>query len=187
VRRSMIPMLVVASALSTPLAAQSAFALGVAATVGGSWQVEAVDLGYVKNVHAGLFRYLAIGTRIGSFVDENALIGGARGVTAALVLQGRTGLVKLADIGNESNPSSFGFDVTFEGVAYGSANSPLAGRFGSTWGAFSVLPGVRFGDAESIRYGLVFGPTVFFGKDTDVRPFLSLRFEVPMAHHKRQR
>lgn len=179
-------MLVVGSALSTPLAAQSAFAIGVAATVGGGWQVEAVDLGYVKNVHAGLFRYVAIGTRIGSFVDENALIGGARGVTAALVLQGRTGLAKLAEIGNESNPSSFGFDVTFEGVAYGSANSPLS-QFGSTWGAFSVLPGVRFGDSESIRYGLVFGPTVFFGKSTDVRPFLSLRFEVPMVHRKRQK
>ena len=182
-RRSIIPMLVVASALSTPLAAQSAFAVGVAATVGGGWQVEAVDLGYVRGVHAGPLRYMSVGGRFGAFVDENALIGGARGFLAALVLQARTGLFRLADVGNETNPSAFGFDVTFEAVGYGSANTPLSQ--GSAWGAFAVLPGVRFGDPESVRYGLVFGPTVFFGQVTDVRPFLALRFEVPMVHRKR--
>ena len=170
--------------MSTPLAAQSAFAVGVAATVGGSWQIEAVDLGYVQAVHAGPLRWVSVGGRFGSFVDEGALIGGARGFLAALVLQARTALVRLADVGNETNPSSFGFDVSFEAVGYGAANTPLP-QFGSAWGAFSVLPGVRFGDPQSIRYGLVFGPTVFFGQQTEVRPFLALRFELPMVHHKR--
>ena len=156
----------------------------MAATVGGGWQVEAVDIGYVQTVHAGPLRYMSVGGRIGSFVDENALIGGARGIVAGLVLQARTGLLKLADVGNETNPSSFGFDLSFEAVGYGAANTPLS-QFGSAWGAVSVLPGVRFGDPQSMRYGLVFGPTLFFGKETEVRPFLALRFELPMVRHKR--
>ena len=177
-------MLVAGSALSTPLGAQSAFAVGVAATVGGSWQVEAVELGYVQAVHAGPLRSLSVGGRFGAFVDEGAIVGGARGFVAAFVFQARTGLVGLADVGNESNPSPFGFDVTFEGVGYGAANTPLP-QFGSAWGAFSVLPGLRFGDPHGVRYGLVFGPTVFVGQQTEVRAFLALRIELPMAHHKR--
>jgi hypothetical protein len=176
-------MLVACSTLSTPLVAQSAFAIGVAATVGGGWQIEAVDLGYVQAVHAGPLRSASVGGRFGAFVDENALIGGARGVVAGLVLQTRTGLVQLADVGNESNPSAFGIDVSFEGILYGSANTPLS-QFGSVWGALSVLPGVRFGDPRNLRAGLVFGPTMFFGKTTDFRPFLALRFELPMVRGK---
>ena len=183
-RRSIIPMLVAASALSTPLAGQSAFALGVAATVGGSWQIESIDLGYVQGVHAGPLRYLSVGGRFGAFVNETAVFGGTQGFVAALVLQARTGLLRLADVGSETNPNAFGFDVTFEGVAYGAANTPANTVFRSAWGAFSVLPGVRFGNPESLRYGLVFGPTVLFGTTTEVRPFLALRFEVPMVHRR---
>jgi hypothetical protein len=177
--------LVAGSALSTPLAAQHAFALGVAATVGGSWQIEAVDLGWVQQVHAGPFRSVSIGGRFGAFVDEGAVIGGARGFVAGLVLQGRTGLLQAADVGNETNPSSVGFDVSLEGVAYGAANTALP-QFGSAWGAVSVLPGLRFGNPQTLRAGVVFGPTLFFGHETDVRPFLAFRFELPMTHRKRQ-
>jgi hypothetical protein len=49
----------------------------------------------------------------------------------------------------------------------------------------SLLPGVRFGSSQTLRAGLVFGPTLFFGHETDVRPFLALRFELPLAHRKR--
>lgn len=183
-RRSIVPMLVVASALSTPLVAQSAFAVGVAATVGGSWQIEGVDLGYVTAVHAGPLQSASVGGRFGAWIDEGAITGGARGFVAALVLQTRTKLLRLADIGNESNPSGVGLDVSFEGIVYGTANSPLS-DVGSAWGALSVLPGLRIGDPDRVRYGIVVGPTVFFGSDTQVRPFVSLRVEMPMAHRKR--
>jgi hypothetical protein len=182
-------MLVAGSALSTPLAAQTAFAFGVAATVGGSWQIEAVDLGYVKDVHAGPLRDVSVGGRFGAFVNEGSIVGGGQGFVAALVLQARTGLMPLADVGSETNPNSFGLDVTFEAVGYGAVNAPAntpLSQLGSPWGAFSVLPGVRFGNPESIRSGLVVGPTVLFGHTTEVRAFAALRFEVPMVHRKRQ-
>jgi hypothetical protein len=182
-------MLMAGAALSTPLAAQSAIGVGVAATVGGSWQIEAVDLGYVQAVHAGPLRYVSVGGRFGAFVNEGAVFGGAQGFVAALVLQARTGLLQVADVGNESNPSSFGVDVTFEAVGYGGTNAPAntpLSQLGSAWGAFSVLPGVRFGNPESVRSGLVIGPTVLLGHTTEVRPFIALRFELPMVHRKRQ-
>lgn len=172
-------------ALSTPLAAQSAFAIGVAATVGGSWQIEAVDLGYVKAVRGGPFRSLTVGGRFGAFVDEGALVGGARGFVAGLVVQGRTGVLQLADIGNETNPSAVGFDISLEGAGYKAWNTALP-QFGSAWGAVSLLPGIRFGNAQTLRAGLVFGPTLFFGHETDVRPFLGLRFELPMSRGPRR-
>ncbi len=92
------------------------------------------------------------------------------------------GPANLADVGNESNPSPLGFDVTFEGAVYGSANAPS--EFGTVWGAVSVLPGLRIGAGPQMRYGLVFGPTIFFGQTTEVRPFLAVRFEVPMGRSK---
>lgn len=176
-------MLVVGFALSTPLGAQSSFAFGVAATLGGSWQIEGVDLGYVRSVHVGPFRYMSVGGRVGAFVDESAITGGTRGVVGGLVLQTRTNILQLADVGSETNPSPFGFDLTLEGAVYGAANNPS--QFGSAWGAVSVLPGVRIGNAESVRYGLVLGPAVFFGEETEVRAFLALRFEIPMGRGKR--
>jgi hypothetical protein len=182
-------MLVAGSALSTPLAAQSAVGFGIAATLGGGWQIEAGELGYVHAVHAGPLSYMSVGGRFGAFVNEGSIVGGAQGFVAALVLQARTGLIRLADVGSETNPSPFGFDLTFEAVGYGAVNEPtntLFSQLGSAWGAFSVLPGVRFGTPESVRSGLLIGPTVLFGKTTEVRPFIALRFELPMVHRKRQ-
>jgi hypothetical protein len=177
----MVAMLVTGSILSTPLAGQASFALGAAATLGGSWQIEGADVGWVREINTGPLRYASIGGRMGVFVDQNALTGGTRGLVGGLVLQTRTGLWNLADVGNESNPSTLGLDVTFEGVAYGALNTPLE-SMGSVWGAFSVLPGLRIGAGQQLRYGAVFGPTVFFGKTTEVRAFLALRFEVPIGH-----
>ena len=94
-------MLMAGSALSTPLAAQSAIGFGVAATVGGSWQIEAVDLGYVQAVHAGPLRYVSVGGRFGAFVNEGAVFGGAQGFVAALVLQARTGLLQVLPLLSE--------------------------------------------------------------------------------------
>ena len=105
------------------------------------------------------------------------------------MLQARTAVFRLADVGNESNPSPFGLDLTIEAAGYGAANLPSDTTFsqlGSWWGAVSVLPGLRFGNPESVRSALLIGPTVLFGKATKVRPFVALRFELPMAHRKRQ-
>jgi hypothetical protein len=178
-------MLVAASALSTPLAAQGMWSLGFAGTLGGSWQVEAADFGFGHSIHAGPLRSLSLAARLGAFIDEGAIIGGTRGFIGGAVLAARTGLLRIGDVGNSTNPSAFGVDVTVEAVGYGAVHSPLP--LGSAWGAVSVLPGLRLGEGSGVHVSLLVGPTFFFGKSAEVRPFLGLRFELPMASRRAHR
>jgi len=184
VRRSIAPMLMAAATLSTRLASQSSVVLGFAGTLGSSWQIEAGEVGYLRGLHAGPLRSVMLGARLGSFIDEGAIIGGTRGFIGGGVLAVRTGVARLADVGNETSPSPFGLDLTIELAGYAGAKSPLPQ--GSAWAAASVLPGVRFGGGDGPRYGLVVGPTVFFGPGPGQwRALLALRFELPLARAKR--
>jgi len=174
-------MLALPFALSTSLAAQRAVSLGYAGTVGEGWQVEGADIGYMIGIHAVGLRWVTIGTRLGVFSDHGSVNGGSRGFVGAGVLQGRTGRLRLADIGSETNPQTLGADLTVEGILYGSANSPLPE--GSPWGALSILPGVRFGGDENIRFGIVAGPTWYFGQTNSLHAFIGLRFDMPVSGH----
>jgi len=182
VRRFIASMLVVAAILSTRLAAQSYATLGFVGTLGGGWQVEVGEFGYMHGIHVGPLRSLMIGARLGSFIDEGAIVGGTRGFVGGGVLSTRTGIASLADVGNETNPAALGLDLTIEVAGYAGTKSPLPQ--GSPWAAASVLPGLRVGGGDGLRYGLVVGPTVFFGNPTDVRALLALRFELPLARGK---
>src|SRR5439155_765 len=100
VRLSIITMSTALVALSTPLDAQrrGAWTVGFAGTLGGGWQVEAADVGYARAVRAGPLRVASLTARLGSFIDEGAIIGGARGFVFGLTLGGHTGLLPLADL-----------------------------------------------------------------------------------------
>ena len=185
-------MLVTLLTLSTPLAGQSggrggrggrgAWVFGFAGTLGGGWQVEAADVGYARVVAAGPLRVATLAARVGSFIDEGAIIGGSRGFLAGLTLGGRTKPVRLADLGTETSTSEVGADLAIEATGYLGAHSPLPQ--GPSWGGVTLLPGVWFGDAQGFRIGLLFGPTVYFGRSGDVHPFLGLRFEAPLARRE---
>lgn len=175
-------MSILVAALSTPLAAQSrnAWTFGFAGTLGGGWQVEGADVGYVHGAHIGPVRAASVSARLASFVDEGAIIGGVRGFVFGLSVGGRTGLWQLAEIGSETSPSPLGLDLTVEATGYAATRSPLLQ--GSPWAAISVLPGVRFGAPDGVQYRLMVGPTVFLGRaPSDLRGFLGLRFELPLA------
>src|SRR5207247_70531 len=127
VRLSIITMSAALVALSTPLGAQrrGAWTVGFAGTLGGGWQVEAADVGYARAVRAGPMRVASLTARLGSFVDEGAILGGARGFVFGLTLGGHTGLLPLADLGTETSKSEVGVDLTVEGTAYLGARSPF--------------------------------------------------------------
>jgi hypothetical protein len=186
VRRFMSTMLVAMPALSTSLAAQSrgGWMVGFAGTLGGGWQVEAAEVGYALAVRAGPARVMSLSARLGSFVDEGAILGGARGFVFGLTLGGHTGLWTLATLGSEESSSEVGVDLTVEGTGYLGSRSPLPQ--GSPWGAVTLLPGIKFGDPDGVQIGLLVGPTVFFGRAGDVRPFLGIRFEAPLARRERR-
>jgi hypothetical protein len=158
--------------------------LGLAFTVGGGWQVEALDVGYARAVRAGPISVAALTARLGSFIDQGAIIGGSRGVVGGVTLAGRTRMFRLADLGSEGAPALIGLDLTVEATGYAGARSPLT--VGSPWGAVSLLPGLRFGNPNAAQYGLLLGPTVFLGHISQVRAFVGLRFEAPLARAARQ-
>jgi hypothetical protein len=178
-------MLTALAALSTPLAGQGgALTLGLAFTAGGGWQIQALDVGYGRAVHAGPIAMVSLSGRVGEFIDQGAIIGGARGFLFGTTLAVRTPMTIVAEVGSDSSTNRLGLDLTLEATGYAAANSPLP--VGSPWGAVSLLPALRFGDPEGSRGGLLIGPTVFFGTVTQVRPFLGLRFELPLARPNRR-
>jgi hypothetical protein len=191
-------MLVPLGMLSTPLAAQApetpaqspapqrigpAISAGFAATLGAGWQIEGGELGLVRRLGHGPIGAVTAGLRLGSFVDEGAIIGGTRGFVSAATLGLRSGRTTLAEMGDEHNLTQIGFDISIEASGYLTANSPLPQ--GARWLAVSVLPGVRMGPGDGAQYGLVIGPTVFFGSKTEVRGFLAFRIEAPLARRER--
>jgi hypothetical protein len=174
--------------LSTPLVAQaprSAIGFGFAATLGPSWQIEAGEVGYVRRYGNGLVGALSAGARVGAFVDEGAILGGARGIVFAATLAARSGTVSLAQLGDDQNATAIGFDVTLEGRGYLASSSPLPQ--GSRWGAVALLPGLRVGSGDGPRYGIVIGPTLFLGSSkSTVRGLLAFRAEAPLARRERR-
>jgi hypothetical protein len=183
VRRSMASMLVLLGALSTPLAAQTgAIGVGFAATLGGGWQIESAEIGYVRRM-SGPVRALSAGARLGAFVDEGAILGGTQGFVFAGTLGARSGRIMLAELGDERNVTAIGLDVTIEATGYLTARSPLPQ--GSSWAAVAVLPGLRVVGGGGAQYGLVIGPTAFFGSKTEIRGLLAFRVEAPLARRER--
>ena len=159
-RRSTVSMLVVLGALSTPLAAQTAaqpqvpasggaIGVGFAATLGSGWQIEGAEIGYVRRAAHGLVGALSAGARLGSYVDEGAVIGGNRGFVFAPTVAARSGRVIMAELGDEHNLTTIGFDVTLEATGYLTANPPPLQR--ATWGAVAVLPLVDAGHVCLLR------------------------------------
>lgn len=190
-RRSMVTMLAALGALSTPLAAQlerdtmpvrprgGAFSFGLAATIGDSWQYEAAEFGYVWRRGSSAIGAFAVSGRIGSFIDEGAILGGSRGFLFGATVGARTAMLKIAEIGNEFSLTAVGLDLTVEATGYLGANSPLPQ--GSQWAAVAVLPGLRVGGGNGPRYAIMAGPTVFLGSTTDWRALLAIRVETPLA------
>src|SRR2546427_9381113 len=183
VRRSIVTMLTTVVGLSTSLAGQNAVTAGLAYTVGSGWQVEGLDVGLARAVHAGPIAALSLTARLGSFIDEGAIIGGARGFVFGASLAARTPTWTIAELGADTSASRIGVDVTVEATGYVGSRSPLP--VGSPWGAVSLLPGLRFGDPNGPRLGLLIGPTVFLGRVTEVRTFLGVRYEAPLARRER--
>ena len=190
-RRSMVSMLALLSALSTSLGAQAtgavpprgAIGVGFVATLGGGWQIEGGDLGYVRRIGRGPVRAVSAGIRLGSFIDEGAILGGARGLVLAGTVGARTARLPLAELGDQQNVTSIGFDLTLEASGYLTTNSPLPQ--GSRWAAVTLLPGLRVGAGDGPQYSLLIGPTAFLGTTTDVRTLLAFRIEAPLARRER--
>jgi hypothetical protein len=199
VRRSIIPMLVALGALSTTLAAQSntvqsdsaqshkprrhAIGFGLVATLGANWQIESAEIGYVRRPSRG-FAAVGIAARVGTFMNESAILGGNQGVVFAATLSARTHMKSIAQLGMDENGTGIGFDLTFELSGYTAARSPMS--LGSHWIGISVLPAFSVGSGSAPHFAIVIGPTAFFsGGRPVVRGLLAFRGEAPLAPRER--
>jgi hypothetical protein len=186
----MIAVLVAWGALSTTLTAQSnrerphAIGFGFFATLGANWQVEGAEIGYVRRPSRS-FAAIGLAARVGTFINESTMLGGTRGAVLAATLSARTRMKSIAQFGAEEHGTGIGFDVTFELSGYTASGSPLSQ--GSRWAAASVLPAFSIGSGDSPHFGIVIGPTMFFGSGKPaMRGLLAFRGEAPLARRERR-
>src|SRR5260370_42569582 len=128
VRRSMLTRVTALVGLSTPLAGQgSALTAGLAYTVGGGWQVEGLDFGVARAVHAGPIAALSLTARIGSFIDEGAIIGGARGFIFGTSLPARPPTATISPLGADTSRGQIGLGFTVQTTRYVGSPPPPSG------------------------------------------------------------
>lgn len=194
-RRSIVPMLVALSALSTTLAAQStdapapkasphAIGFGFVATLGANWQMEGIEIAYARRLPRGLAA-VSLSGRVGTFMNESSMIGGTKGAMFGATLAGRTHMKSIAQFGMDEHGTGIGFDLTFEVTGYVASRSPLTQ--GARWLAISVLPAFSIGSGDAPHFGIVVGPTAFLssGKPS-MRGMLAFRGEAPLARRERR-
>ena len=186
--RSIAPMLVALGALSTTLAAQSgdsvktvpsnhAIGFGYFATLGSNWQIEAAEIGYVHRLSHGLAAF-SIAGRVGTFIDESAVLGGSRGMVFATTVSTRTRMRPIAQLGEDERGTAIGLDVTLEASGYVASGSPF--WQGSHWGALALLPSLRIGGGA-----ITLGPTLFLGdRKPAMRGMLAFRGEARLARRE---
>ena len=198
-RRSLISTLVALGAVSATVAAQSqntappppppqprahAIGFGFFATLGANWQMEGIEIGYVRRFERGPAA-VSLSGRVGTFINESTMLGGTQGVGFGATLAARTRMKSIAQFGAEERGTGIGFDLTFELTGYAASGSPLAQ--GPRWVAVSVLPAFSIGSGDSPHFGIVVGPTAFLssGKPT-MRGMLAFRGEAPLARRERR-
>jgi len=182
VRRSIVPTFTLLAALSTPVAGQSALSVGYAGTLGGQWQIEAVELGVTLPLGLGPVHHGGLSLRVGWFGDQGAIIGGTRGFLGALGLGLRSGRLNLAEVGQEASPTVIGVDLTLEVAGYLASRSPLPE--GRRWLSLAMLPGLRIGQRGQAQFALLVGPAWFAGDVHRTHPFVSARVDIPLARRR---
>jgi hypothetical protein len=198
---SLMLVLVVAGMLAAALTAQTtvvppkeearplyklrphAIGFGFFATLGSKWQLEGVEVGYVRRMTRGLAA-ISVSGRVGTFIDESAMIGGTQGIAFGGTIAGRTRMKSIAQFGEEEHGTAIGLDMTLEVSGYTSSNSPLSR---TQWMAISLLPAISLGSGDAAHFGIVIGPTAFFGDGKPaVRGMLAFRAEAPLARRERR-
>lgn len=160
-----------------------AIGFGFFATLGANWQMEGVEVAYVRRLQRGLAA-LSISTRLGTFINESLMSGGSQGIGAGVTIAARTRMKSFAQFGEDDGGTAIGADLTLEVTGYTtSGNSPYPR---DRWMAISLLPALSIGAGDAPHFGIVIGPTLFLGDGKPgVRGLLSFRGEAPLARRER--
>jgi hypothetical protein len=159
-----------------------AIGFGFFATLGAYWQMEGVEIAYVRRMQRGLAA-LSVSTRVATFINESTMLGGTQGIAFGGTIAARTKMKSFAQFGEEEHGTAIGADMTLEVTGYTASNSPLSR---TQWLAISLLPALSLGSGDSPRFGIVIGPTLFLGDGKPAaRGMLAFRGEAPLARRER--
>ena len=191
-RRSvLLPLALIA--VSQPLAAQitidsrpkpraHAIGFGFVATLGPNWQMEGIEIGYVRRLEQGPAA-VSFSGRVATFINESTMLGGTQGIVFGGTFAARTRMKSIAQFGAEERGTGIGFDMTLELTGYTASGSPLSQ--GARWFAVSLLPAFSIGSGDAPHFGIVIGPTAFVGSGKPmVRGLLAFRGEAPLARRE---
>ena len=161
-----------------------AIGFGFVATLGDNWQMEGVEVAYVRRMQRGLAAALSVSTRVATFINESSMLGGTQGIAFGGTIAARSRMKSFAQFGEEEHGSAIGADVTLEVTGYTTAGSPDSR---TQWLAVSLLPALSLGSGDSPHFGIVIGPTLFLGDGKpSVRGMLAFRGEAPLARRERR-
>ena len=160
-----------------------AIGFGFFATLGAYWQMEGVEIAYVRRLPRGLAA-LSVSTRLGTFINESSMRGGSQGLGFGGTIAARTRMKSFAQFGEEEHGTAIGADLTLELTGYGASGSSPFSR--KRWMAISLLPALSIGAGDAPHFGIVIGPTLFLGDGKPAaRGLLSFRGEAPLARRER--
>lgn len=155
---------------------------GFFATLGANWQMEGIEVGYVRRLQRGPAA-VSVSGRVATFINESTMLGGTQGIVFGGTLAARTRMHSIAQFGAEEKGTGIGFDVTLELTGYAASSSPMSQ--GSRWLAVSLLPAFSIGSGDAPHFGIVIGPTLFMGSTKPMmRGLLAFRGEAPLARRE---
>ena len=159
---------------------------GVTGFTGGTWQPSGLEIGVLRSL--GTARYVSAMVRLGSFVQDQAvLIGGSQGFFVTALLGVRRPVANLAMVGTDRDPSWVRLVAAPElGVSAG-IDSPLPE--GGYWGTGALLFGLSFGGDQRIdeNFAILAGPAVFAGKaGANLHVQVSLRYQTSSGGTRRR-
>lgn len=167
-------------------AQQSGYTVGVTGFTGGDWQPSGVEIGLMRAVGAAPGQAAALMLRVGSFVQDQAvLVGGSTGFFTSVLGAFRRPIATLAIVGSERHPAYLRLLAVAELGASKDFNSPLPQ--GGFRGTAALLFGFSFGSAGRIdeSFALLAGPALFVGDASSSHAQVTMRFQSPLRRGRR--
>lgn len=167
-------------------AAGHVYSIGITGFTGGAWQPSGLDIGVVRAWGGTPGQTMALILRLGSFVQDQAVVvGGSQGFFAALLGEARRPLASLATVGSERNPASVRLLGAVEVGASANANSPLPQGDWHVSGA--LLVGFSYGRPGRLdeTFAVLAGPAYFLGRAATYHSQVTLRFQASLGSGRR--
>lgn len=164
-----------------PSTATHGFQFGVTSYTGG-WVPSALEAGINFRTHGIPFSSVGLGLRIGSFIQNNAvLFGRTQGFFVGALGQARLPIATVFLVGDERNPTLVRLEGVLDGSVTWNIDNPMAqGAFGLT--AVPLL-GFSIGGRGPMdqTFFLLAGPAWFGPKASEWHAQVSLRFAAPLG------